>query len=55
MGPRRHSLTKGIPGRVFLLEILGDGAAVKRLRVFDGEWRFASDNQRWAKAGAPTR
>lgn len=38
------SLTKGIPGRVFLLEIIGDGMTVKRLRVFDGEWIFASDN-----------
>lgn len=38
------SLTTGIPGRVFLLEILGDGMTVKRLRQFDGEWRFASDN-----------
>lgn len=38
------SLTKGVTGRVFLLEIIGDGMTVKRLRQFDGEWRFTSDN-----------
>lgn len=38
------SLTKCIPGRVFLLEIIGDGMTVKHRRVFDGEWPFASHN-----------
>lgn len=38
------SLTEPIPGRVFLLEVIGDGMTVKRLRKIDGEWRFASDN-----------
>lgn len=38
------SLTSPVAGRVFLLEIIGDGLTVKRLRRVEGEWRFVSDN-----------
>lgn len=39
-----RSLTKPANGKVFLLEILGDGMTVKRLRQVAGEWFFLSDN-----------
>lgn len=38
------SLTTPIPGRVFLLEIIGDGMTVKRLRQINNTWVFMSDN-----------
>lgn len=38
------SLTEPVNGRVFLLEIIGDGMTVKRLRNVDGAWVFLSDN-----------
>lgn len=38
------SLTKPVNGRVFLLEIIGDGMTVKRLRRVDDGWVFMSDN-----------
>ena len=38
------SLTKPINGKVFLLEIIGDGTTVKRLRQVAGQWVFLSDN-----------
>lgn len=38
------SLTQPINGKVFLLEIIGDGMTVKRLRQVGGEWLFMSDN-----------
>lgn len=38
------SLTNSIAGRVFLLEIIGDGMTVKRLRQLGNEWVFMSDN-----------
>lgn len=38
------SLTEPVNGKVFLLEILGDGMTVKRLRRVGGEWLFLSDN-----------
>lgn len=38
------SLKDPINGKVFLLEIIGDGMTVKRLRNVDGNWVFLSDN-----------
>ena len=38
------SLTEPVNGRVFLLEIIGDGMTVKRLRSVEGDWVFLSDN-----------
>lgn len=38
------SLTKPVNGKVFLLEIIGDGMTVKRLRQIEGQWLFISDN-----------
>lgn len=38
------SLTKPINGKIFLLEIIGDGATVKRVRQVGGAWLFLSDN-----------
>ncbi|MFA5551628.1 MAG: S24 family peptidase [Trueperaceae bacterium] len=38
------SLTKPASGLVFLLEIIGDGMTVKRLKRIQGEWLFMSDN-----------
>lgn len=38
------SLTAPINGKVFLLEIIGDGMAVKRLRQVGADWLFMSDN-----------
>lgn len=38
------SLTNPANGRVFLLEIIGDGMTVKRLRRFGSDWLFVSDN-----------
>jgi repressor LexA len=38
------SVTQPVSGRVFLLEILGDGFTVKRLRRVGDEWVFLSDN-----------
>jgi repressor LexA len=38
------SITTPANGRVFLLEIIGDGMTVKRLRQVGGEWLFLSDN-----------
>lgn len=39
-------LTKPNNGKVFLLEIIGDGTTVKRLRQVGNEWVFMSDNPR---------
>lgn len=38
------SLTEAVNGKVFLLEILGDGMTVKRLRRVAEAWLFLSDN-----------
>lgn len=38
------SLTTPLNGRIFLLEILGDGMTVKRLRRVGPDWLFLSDN-----------
>lgn len=38
------SITEPKSGYVFLLEIIGDGMTVKRLRNIEGEWLFISDN-----------
>lgn len=38
------SLSDPVELRVYLLEIHGDGMTVKRLRRFEDEWRFTSDN-----------
>lgn len=38
------SLTTPVNGRVFLLEIIGDGMTVKRLRRVGDAWIFMSDN-----------
>lgn len=37
-------LTEPVNGKVFLLEVLGDGMTVKRLRKVSGDWLFLSDN-----------
>lgn len=38
------SLTDPVSGKIFLLEIIGDGMTVKRLKRQFGEWVFTSDN-----------
>lgn len=38
------SMTEPVNGKVFLLEIIGDGMTVKRLRNVEGAWVFMSDN-----------
>lgn len=38
------SLTEPVNGKVFLLEIIGDGMTVKRLRNVNDDWVFLSDN-----------
>ena len=47
------SLNQPVNGRVFLLEIIGDGFTVKRLRQVDGEWRFMSDNPESSESWRP--
>lgn len=38
------ALKEPVNGKVYLLEIIGDGMTVKRLRAVGGEWLFLSDN-----------
>lgn len=38
------ALSEPANGRVFLLQIIGDGMTVKRLRKLGGEWLFVPDN-----------
>lgn len=38
------ALRQPVNGKVFLLEVIGDGMTVKRLRNVDGQWVFMSDN-----------
>lgn len=38
------SITEPKSGYVFLLEIIGDGMTVKRLKRVEGDWLFMSDN-----------
>jgi SOS-response transcriptional repressor LexA len=39
------SLTEPVPNRVFVLQIIGDGMTVKRLKQQAGIWMFVADNK----------